>query len=95
MSSIPVLAEPTNANSELVLVSLSIESHLLEDALEALADAPFPINPQIIHRSTLTKVEFPAYSTQLDAVRNLIAAKGLPATSLEVIKMMATMGRPQ
>ena len=92
MSSIPVLPEPTNANAELVLVSVSVEAHQLEDLLEALADAPFPINPQIIHRSPLTKVEFPAYSSQLDTVRSLLEAKSFAANEIAVTNMLEAMG---
>ena len=95
MSTIPVLPEPANANGELVLVRIAVDPHLLEDVLEALAHAPFPINPQIIHRSLLTKVEFPAYSSQMDAVRTLISANGLAPGCLEVVKMMAAMDCPE
>ena len=92
MSSIPVLPEPTNANGELVLVSVSVEAHQLEDLLEALADAPFPINPQIIHRSPLSKVEFPAYSSQLDTVRSLLEANSFATNEVEITKMLEAMG---
>ena len=92
MSSIPVLPEPTNANGELMLVSVSVEAHQLEDLLEALADAPFPINPQIIHRSPLSKVEFPAYSSQLDTVRSLLEANSFATNEVEITKMLEAMG---
>ena len=91
MFSHPILREPSNADNELLQVSIAVDHHLLEELLEALSNAPFPVNPQIIHRLQLTKVEFPAYSSQLQIVRDLIGAAGLSNAGVEVTSMMTTI----
>ena len=50
------------ADGELLTVSVSVPWRELEEVLDALSTAPFPINPEIRHASPLTVVEFPAYS---------------------------------
>ena len=56
---------------QLVSVSLTVEPRMLESALEALALADFPINPQLTHQR-LTLIEFPAYRAQLPQLQNLL-----------------------
>ncbi len=56
---------------ELVSVRLTVEPRMLESALEALALADFPINPQLTHQR-LTLIEFPAYRGQLPQLENLL-----------------------
>ena len=56
---------------QLVSVSLTVEPRMLESALEALALADFPINPQLTHQR-LTLIEFPAYRGQLPQLQNLL-----------------------
>ena len=54
------------SGGELVLVSVLVDSRLLEDILDALASADFPINPEIRHGYPDTHVEFPAYENQVE-----------------------------
>jgi hypothetical protein len=72
-------------HGELLVVRYAVEPRLLEEALEALAHAPFPINPELRHpagngetaASWRTVIEFPAYAGQLDALRRTLQAYGL------------------
>ena len=61
----------TSGLGQLVSVSLTVEPRMLENALEALALADFPINPQLTHQR-LTLIEFPAYRGQLPQLQNLL-----------------------
>jgi hypothetical protein len=62
------------SQGELLRVRIAVGWRDLEDLLEELASAPFPLNPEIRHGSPLTHVEFPVYSTQVDEVRALVRA---------------------
>ena len=64
-------------DGELVLVRVKVDSRMLEELLEALASADFPINPEIRHGFPDTVVEFPAYENQLAEIRSLIQRAGL------------------
>ncbi|MFN3326348.1 MAG: hypothetical protein ACK5AZ_22860 [Bryobacteraceae bacterium] len=86
ISTQPTLA---GAEGELVLVRVSVEPRLLEDLLEALAEVPFPINPQIYHQNVpLTLVEFPAYSDRLDELRKTLRFHGFDPDSVTVRSMI-------
>ena len=65
------------AQGELLRVRVSVHWRDLEDVLEALASAPFPINPEIRHGSPLTYVEFPVYSGQVETVKRLVRAEAV------------------
>jgi hypothetical protein len=71
---------------ELVSLSLSVEPKLLEDLLEALARLDFPINPQLYHRAASVTVEFPAYETRVEEVREALRRSGFSAANLEVLR---------
>ena len=71
---------------ELVSLRISVEPKLLEDLLEALSSLDFPINPQLIHRTAQVTVEFPAYSMQVDRVREALSLNGFNRNSLEVLE---------
>lgn len=73
---------------DLVFVKVRVDSRLLEDLLEALAGADFPVNPEIRHGYPDTTVEFPAYDTQISEIRKLIQTAGLKQTELEVSNML-------
>jgi hypothetical protein len=74
----------------LVSISICVDPRRLESLLEALAQASFPINPQIYHDAAMvyvyaddrkasevvTLVEFPAYAGQLAEVRQALTAFG-------------------
>ena len=62
---------------ELLTIRVSVPWKELEELLEALSAAPFPINPEIRHASPLTVVEFPAYSGQLTTIQNALRGAGL------------------
>lgn len=58
---------------ELLLVRLRVESRQLEDVLDALAELPFPVNPELCHVGIYSVIEFPAYESSLDTVREALA----------------------
>jgi hypothetical protein len=64
---------------ELLLVRLRVESRQLEDVLEALADLPFPVNPELCHIGLFSLVEFPAFAGRLAAVNAALAPFELQA----------------
>lgn len=68
------------AEGELVLIRVSADARHLEDVLEAIAELPFPINPEINHTNggaRCPSVEFPAYSQRVPEVEATLAARGL------------------
>jgi len=86
-----LLPEPALFGREGELISLSIatEPRLLEDLLEALARLDFPVNPQLYHRSTEVRVEFPAYSRQIEQVRETLLREGFDAGNLAISRALA------
>ena len=90
------------AEGELVSVSVSVDAHFLEEALEVLANVRFPVNPEIYHEAALvdvypdgrrevhptTLVEFPAYSGRVAEVRQALERAGFPADSVHVSSML-------
>ena len=78
-------------SGELVQVRARVDSRLLEELLEALADADFPINPEIRHGFPDTTVAFPAYDNQLDEIRELILRVGLRKVDLEADNMLSAI----
>jgi hypothetical protein len=88
LSSAPVSAPSLSSpEGDLVSVSISVEPRRLEALLESLAEAHFPINPQIYHEA-ITIVEFPAYDGQLDDVRALLSAHGFDPGGLRCTAML-------
>ena len=66
---------------ELVLVRITADARHLEEVLEAIAELPFPINPEINHTlggARRPVVEFPAYSQRVDEVRERLLYRGWP-----------------
>ncbi len=76
---------------ELVLVRVAVDWRSLEDLLEALARAPFPVNPEIQHGNPSTIVEFPAYESDLGEIRRLLAAAGLGECRVEAANMLTAL----
>jgi hypothetical protein len=72
------------SEGELVSVHIRVEPRHLEDLLEALAEVPFPINPQIHHHVAgatgadrkLTLVEFPAYAARIAEAERVLRSHG-------------------
>jgi len=69
---------------ELISLSVATEPKHLEDLLEALASLDFPVNPQLYHRPAEVLVEFPAYSSQVEQVREALLRQGLAAGGIQV-----------
>lgn len=82
MSSIVFLSP---ACGEVLAAEIHISPKHLEDLLEALASAAFPINPELDHASSpLSRVRFPVYGTQLKSLREILATAGFAPSLLEV-----------
>jgi hypothetical protein len=86
-------AEPALFGQEGELISLSIatEPRLLEELLEALASLDFPVNPQLYHCAAEVRVEFPAYSLQIDRVRETLLREGFDSGNLAISR---ALGQP-
>jgi hypothetical protein len=91
-----LLSQPALFGSEGELLSLSIatEPRLLEDLLEALASLDFPVNPQLYHRAAEVVVEFPAYSLQIDQVREALGRDGFDSENLRVSRALEQAALP-
>jgi hypothetical protein len=90
-SEVPSGCHPlTSADGELVCVRVSVEPRFLEDLLECLASASFPINPQIYHGRPTT-VEFPAYDHGVDEVRLLLHQSGFTEAILRTAPILDTL----
>jgi hypothetical protein len=90
------------SEGELVSVSIHVDPRFLESLLEALAQAPFPVNPQIYHDAAIvyryadgreeaqdtTLVEFPAYAARIDGLRAALTAYGFDPASMHVTGML-------
>ncbi|MDX1983854.1 MAG: hypothetical protein SFV51_26505 [Bryobacteraceae bacterium] len=59
---------------ELLSIRITVEAFLLEDLLDTLAGAPFPINPEIRHHSVLRRGgrDLPAVTVEFPAWRNKV-----------------------
>jgi len=84
----PVAAVPSllGLEGELVIASITVDPHDLEELLDALAHVPFPINPQIYHQRGV--VEFPAYAQRVTDVRAALEAYGFNGSILHVRSML-------
>ena len=91
----PAAAVPAllGVEGELVVASIVVEPHQLEELLDALARVPFPINPQIYHQSGV--VEFPAYAQRLSEVRATLESFGFNASILRVRNMLDALHAPR
>ena len=98
----PVSPALSGSEGALVSVSIGVKPRYLESLLEALAQLPFPINPEIYHDAAIvhryvggreevedtTLVEFPAYAGRLEEVRHALDANGFDRSSLCVTSML-------
>ncbi|MBI3681650.1 MAG: hypothetical protein HY235_14810 [Acidobacteria bacterium] len=82
---------------DLLWIRVTVEAFLLEDLLEALAEAPFPINPEIHHGAELVRegpptpavyVEFPAWRQRIPGLMAALAARSFPESSVAVSSML-------
>lgn len=76
---------------DLVCVRVKVDPRLLEDLLDGLAAADFPINPEIRHGHPDTIVEFPAYDTQIAEIRWLVQRAGSGKADLEIAKALGSI----
>ena len=76
---------------ELISLSIATEPKLLEDLLEALAALDFPVNPQLYHRTAEVMVEFPAYSRQVEQVRQALLRQGFSPGAIQVSRPLASL----
>jgi hypothetical protein len=75
-------------SGELLAAEIQIPSRLLEEILEVLASAPFPINPELEHStSPLSIVRFPLYEAELEGLRDILATHGFAPSLLKVSSM--------
>jgi hypothetical protein len=74
---------------ELISLSVATDPRLLEDLLEALASLDFPVNPQLYHRPAEVMVEFPAYSSQVEKVREVLLGQGFDSGRIRVSRQLA------
>jgi hypothetical protein len=72
---------------ELLAVSIRVDPRRLEALLEALAQVPFPINPQI-HHGAVTVVEFPAYRDRIADLEHVLETCGFARQSLRSTPML-------
>ena len=74
---------------ELLAAEICVSPRLLEEILEALASAPFPINPELEHAaaSGISKICFPLYGSQLGTLQDILVRSGFAASLLEVHSM--------
>ena len=91
-----------SSEGELVSISIHVDPRALESLLEALAQAPFPVNPEIYHdaaivycyadgredREDATLVEFPAYAARVGDLRGVLAAGGFDPGCIHVTGML-------
>lgn len=65
---------------------VSVSSRFLEDLLECLAQAPFPLSPELEHDTLrgMSLVTFPLYEDQTSVLRDILAAHGFAPSVLEV-----------
>ena len=87
-----MIASLAGIEGELVFIRICVEARLLEDLLEALAEAPFPLNPQIYHHPE-TVVEFPAYSSRVDDIVKVITSHGFDAGQMQVANLLESIER--
>jgi len=77
---------------QLLNVRLTVEPRLLESTLEALAQADFPINPQLTHQRQ-TLIEFPAYRAQLKQLDDLLRGLPVEISARNMLDEIRTPGR--
>src|SRR5579871_2413341 len=95
----------SGSSGALVSISIDVPARDLESLLETLARLSFPVNPQIYHEAAMvyvyadgrqeteaaTLVEFPAYASQLNEVREALTAGGFDPARVQVIDMLASI----
>jgi hypothetical protein len=83
-ASLPPESALFGREGELISLAIATEPKLLENLLEALASLDFPVNPQLYHRPAEVLVEFPAYSNQVEQVRDALLKQGFDAGGIQM-----------
>jgi hypothetical protein len=68
--------------TELSSVTISIAPRDIERLLDALAQLPHPINPDLRYEEWLTHVDFPAWNSWVDDLRQLLEKEGFHGARL-------------
>jgi len=76
-------------DGDLVSLQLSTDARHLEDLLEALSTASFPVNPQLWRRSAEVIVEFPAWESDIEELKRLLRDCGFDSGALRVCPALA------
>jgi len=70
---------------ELLAAEIQISPRLLEDLLDTLASAPFPLNPELDHSlKSATRVCFPIYEHHVESLREVLLTAGFAPSLLHV-----------
>ncbi len=85
MSASSVIAPIHGREGDLVSLRISTNARHVEDLLETLSAASFPINPQLWHRATGVTVEFPAWESNVEELRQLLARAGFDGADLRIV----------
>ena len=91
-ASLPPESALFGREGELISLSIATEPRMLEELLEALASLDFPVNPQLYHRTAEVRVEFPAYSSQVEQVRDALRRDGFDARNLAISRALGQPG---
>ena len=83
-ASLPPESALFGREGELISLAIATEPKLLENLLAALASLDFPVNPQLYHRPAGVLVEFPAYSSQVEQVRDALLKQGFDASGIQM-----------
>lgn len=90
-----VFATLRGVEGELCWAAIAVDARDLEDLLEALASASFPINPEIRHNARspetgkpLTVVEFPLYAARIRETEQVLEAHGFSRKDLLVSRLL-------
>jgi len=78
-------------DGDLVSLRIATDPRHLEDLLETLSRASFPINPQLWHRATAVTVEFPAWEGNLSELRRLLASAGFDSGALRICPALSPL----
>ncbi len=92
-ASLPSESALFGREGELISLSIATEPRLLEELLEALASLDFPVNPQLYHRTAEVRVEFPAYSSQVERVRETLDREGFDRGNLEISRALGRVAK--
>jgi len=84
MGASPVPSVIRGRDGDLVSVRIRTDVRHIEDLLEVLATAGFPVNPQLYHGPTGVVVEFPAWESQVSRLRAHLDASGFDAQAVQV-----------